>query len=69
MSVADKTAYESLPTIEELLATPEGRKSSSYYINNWFSGMVAIKYMSYFILIIITILIMFLIYILEKTIY
>lgn len=44
----EETVYESLPTVKELLKTPEGRKSARYYIDNWFKGPVANQYMHHY---------------------
>lgn len=46
----EEETFETLPTVSELLSTPEGRKSTKYYIDNWFKGPVVRRYMrKYFI--------------------
>lgn len=33
-----KTVYKSLPSVKKLVPGPEGRKSASSHISNWFKG-------------------------------
>lgn len=44
----NETVYESLPSVQEVLSTPEGRKSAEYYINSLFKGMLVKRYMRKF---------------------
>lgn len=44
----EEAVYETLPTVQELLSTPEGRKSTEYYLDNWFKGPVVKQYMRKF---------------------
>ena len=43
-----ETTYETLPTAEELISTPEGWKSFVDYIDIWFKGLLARQYMRKF---------------------
>lgn len=44
----EEKTYETLPTAEELISTPEGRKSIDHYIDIWFKGLLARQYMRKF---------------------
>lgn len=44
----NETVYESSPTVQELLSTPEGREEAEYYINNLFKGVLTRRYMLMF---------------------
>lgn len=44
----EEETYETLPTVRELLSTPEGRKEAKYFIDNWFKGLLVRRYMHMF---------------------